>query len=214
MSAATSARLALQGRHVRLEPLTLDHLDALSEIATGDRSTFDYTPIPIDRASLTTYLEKAGEARREGRQVPFATRRLADDRVVGSTRFYDLETWDWSSSLPGDEAGRSGPGPDVANIGYTWLAPEAQRSPVNSEAKLLMLGHAFEVWHTRVVRIQTDARNERSRRAIERLGCRLDGIIRADRPAADGGVRDTALYSMLAEEWPAARRRLVARLGG
>jgi len=77
-----------------------------------------------------------------------------------------------------------------------------------------MLTHAFEVWGVRVVRIQTDARNQRSRRAIERLGHRLDGVIRAERPAADGGVRDTALYSMLAVEWPAARTRLVERLAG
>jgi len=204
--------LSLRGRHIVLEPLSGDHLEELLGAATADRSTFAYTPVPADRASMAAYIAKGVAARQAGRQVPFVTRRLDDDRVVGATRFYDLETWDWSSSLPGAEAGRSGPGPDVANIGYTWLVPGAQRSPVNSEAKLLMLGHAFEVWGVRVVRIQTDARNERSRRAIERLGHRLDGIIRAERPAADGGVRDTARYSMLAVEWPAARARLLARL--
>ena len=204
--------LTLRGRHVALEPLTIDHLDVLLEAATTDRTTFAYTPVPTDRASMDAYLRKGLAAREAGRQVPFVTRRLADDRVVGSTRFYDLETWDWSSSRPGPEAGRSGPGPDVANIGYTWLVPGAQRSPVNTEAKLLMLTHAFEIWGVRVVRIQTDARNQRSRRAIERLGHRLDGVIRAERPAADGGVRDTALYSMVAAEWPAARARLVERL--
>jgi RimJ/RimL family protein N-acetyltransferase len=101
----------------------------------------------------------------------------------------------------------------VASIGYTWLEPSAQRSPVNTEAKLLMMTHAFEQWEARAVRIQTDARNLRSRRAIERLGCTLDGVIRADRPAADGGVRDTAVFSMLDREWPVHRQRLVDRLG-
>ncbi len=100
----------------------------------------------------------------------------------------------------------------MAGIGYTWLEPSVQRSPVNTEAKLLMMTHAFERWEVRVVRIQTDARNMRSRRAIERLGCSLDGVIRAERPAADGGVRDTAVYSMLDHEWPAHRLRLVDRL--
>ena len=100
----------------------------------------------------------------------------------------------------------------MAGIGYTWLQPSAQRSPINTEAKLVMLRHAFEHWGVRVVRIQTDARNRRSRRAIERLGCSLDGVLRAERPAADGGVRDTAVYSLLDREWPTCRSRLVERL--
>ncbi len=102
----------------------------------------------------------------------------------------------------------------MACIGYTWLDPSAQRTPINTEAKLLMMGYAFEEWEVRVVRIQTDARNARSRRAIERLGCALDGVVRAERPAADGGVRDTAVYSMLDREWPGHRQRLAERLQG
>lgn len=194
--------------------MATDHLDELVEAATSDRSTFAYTPVPADRAAMEAYVAKALDRRRTGVHLPFVTRRLDDGRVVGSTRFYDLETWDWSSSAPGPEDDRVRPGPDTAHIGYTWLVPGAQRTPVNTEAKLLMLGHAFEGWRSRVVRIQTDARNQRSRRAIERLGCRLDGILRADRPAVDGGVRDTAVYSMTADEWPVARNHLESRLSG
>ncbi len=202
----------LQGRHVRLEPMTLGHVDELATAAGGDRSTYLYTAVPPDPPAMAAYVEKALVASAAGRQVPFVTRRLADGRVVGATRFYDLETWDWSSSLPGPEAGRSGPGPDTVHIGHTWLVPDAQRSPVNTEAKLLMLTFAFEVWRVRVVRLQTDSRNDRSRRAIERLGCRLDAILRVDRPATDGSVRDSAVYSMVAAEWPAARVALRGRL--
>jgi N-acetyltransferase len=202
----------LQGRHVRLEPLTPGHLDELAAAADGDRSTFGYTWVPADPPAMAAYVDKALVASSEGRQVPFVTRRLADGRVVGATRFYDLERWDWSSSLPEVDARRPDTGPDVVSIGHTWLIPDAQRSPVNTEAKLLMLTQAFEVWRVRVVRLQTDARNRRSRRAIERLGCRLDGVIRVDRPATDGGVRDSAVYSMVAAEWPPAREALEERL--
>jgi len=137
---------------------------------------------------------------------------VAEQRIVGTTRFYDLATWNWAEHSPGTDATVRLGRPDVACIGYTWLDPSAQRTPVNTEAKPLMMGHAFGEWGVRVVRIQTDARNERSRRAIERLGCTLDGVIRAERPAADGGVRDSAVYSMLDREWPVHRQRLVERL--
>jgi N-acetyltransferase len=204
--------VTLEGRQVRLEPMSLDHIDDLLAAATEERSTFALTPIPSDRAAMVTYVEKALVARRQGRQVPFITRSLDADRVVGATRFYDLEYWDWSTSVPSQESARRGPGPDTAHIGYTWLVPSVQRSAINTEAKLLMLSHAFETWRVRVVRLQTDARNQRSRRAIERLGCRLDGIIRSDRPGADGAVRDTATFSMLADEWPPAKLKLSGRL--
>ena len=97
-------------------------------------------------------------------------------------------------------------------IGWTWLAPDAQRTAVNTEAKRLMLAHAFERWEVFRVSLKTDARNVRSRAAIERLGARLDGVMRAHSPAADRGARDAAYYSMLAAEWPDARARLDARL--
>jgi N-acetyltransferase len=201
----------LEGRQVRLEPMSPEHIDDLLAAATEDRSTFDLTPIPSDRAAMVDYVEKALVAGTQGRQVPFVTRCLDTDRVVGATRFYEIEYWDWSTSVPSPESARR-PGPDTAHIGYTWLVPSAQRSPINTETKLLMLTHAFETWRARAVRLQTDARNQRSRRAIERLGCRLDGIIRSDRPGADGAVRDTATFSMLADEWPQAKLELSRRL--
>jgi RimJ/RimL family protein N-acetyltransferase len=207
-----SATFSLEGRFVQLLPLGPEHVDGLLEIALDDRSTYTFTPVPWDRASMTAYVDRAVAKREAGEHVPFVTVSLDGRRIVGSTRFYDLTPWDWSWLYPGSETnGRRTP--DVASIGYTWLHPSAQRTRINTEAKLLMMTHAFEVWGARALRIQTDARNARSRAAIERLGLLLDGILRADRPGADGSVRDTALYSMLADEWPAHRRRLVERLG-
>jgi RimJ/RimL family protein N-acetyltransferase len=102
--------------------------------------------------------------------------------------------------------------PDVVEIGWTWLTAEAQRSGVNTDAKLAMLTHAFEVWRVLRVSLMTDSRNARSRGAIERLGARLDGVLRAARVANDGAVRDTAAYSILAAEWPGVKAGLAARL--
>lgn len=204
----------LAGRFVRLEPLSPAHVDGLLAAATEERSTYGYTRVPHDRADFEQYVAKALANRSAGTQVPFATVQVGPGgggRVVGSTRYYEIETWDWTPTA-GNRTGYQPDGPDTAHIGHTWLAPSAQRSPVNTEAKLLMLTYAFEVWGGRVIRLQTDVRNERSRRAIERLGCQLEGVLRSERPATDGGVRDTVVYSMLASEWPAHRERLAARL--
>jgi N-acetyltransferase len=216
----------LEGRYVRLIPLGPEHIDGLLEAAGGDRSTFAFTPVPWDRPSMAAYVERAMAKRDSGDHYPFATWSVDAGHIVGSTRFYDLAVWDWSTTQHprsgarpvDDRPGRSGASPgdhrDVASIGYTWLHPSAQRTPVNSEAKLMMLDHAFDRWGTRAVRIQTDARNARSRAAIARLGFELDGILRADKPGADGTVRDSAVFSMLADEWPHHRNRLVTRLNG
>ncbi len=202
----------LVGDRVRLEPMRLEHVEGLLAAANEDRSTFRFTWVPSDTTAMTAYVE-AGIARRDaGEQVPFVTWSRRDERIVGSTRFYDLTPWDWSFLPAGSETDRRGDRPDLACIGYTWLAPSVQRSAINTEAKVLMLSHAFDHWGVRAVRLLTDARNERSRAAIARLGCALDGVLRADRPAADGTVRDSAVFSMLASEWPAAKARLVARL--
>ncbi len=207
-------RITLEGRFVRLLPMGPEHIEDLLAAAQGDRSTFGFTPIPGDRPGMTAYVEKALAKREAGLHQPFVTWSVAEQRIVGSTRFYDLATWNWAAHSPGTDASVRRGRPDVACIGYTWLQPSAQRTPVNSEAKLLMMGYAFDHWEVRVVRIQTDARNQRSRRAIERLGCTLDGVIRSERPAADGGVRDSAVYSMLDREWPVHRQRLIERLQG
>lgn len=102
--------------------------------------------------------------------------------------------------------------PSVAEIGSTWFASSAQRTAANTETKILMLDHAFDVWRCYRVSFQTDARNERSRAAIERIGATFEGVRRAHKQAADGGIRDTAYFSILRAEWPAARNRLTDRL--
>jgi RimJ/RimL family protein N-acetyltransferase len=203
----------LEGSHVRLEPLAHHHVDDLLEAAGGDRASFAYTLVPGDRPTMVAYVERALARAEAGDQIPFATRSLDHGRVVGSTRYYDMERWDWSAVEPG-AAPAAGSGEfDLVGIGHTWLGPSAQRTPVNTEAKLLMLDHAFFRWGVRAVRLQTDARNVRSRAAITRLGCTHEGVLRSDRPAPDGTVRDSAMFSMLAAEWPDARRRLIERLG-
>jgi N-acetyltransferase len=207
-----SEPLTLEGTHVRLEPLSTDHIDGLLDAATGDRSSFGYTLVPSDRAAMASYVDAALADAAGGDQIPFATRSLALDRVVGSTRFYELDPWDWSVVTPGSVVSPPPGSRDRASIGHTWLDPLAQRTPVNTEAKLLMLGQAFDVWGVRAVRLQTDSRNERSRAAIARLGCSLDGVLRVDKPAYDGTVRHSAIFSMTADEWPPARRRLEARI--
>ena len=145
---------------------------------------------------------------------PWASDRVANGRVVGSTRYYEMERWDWSAIEPGAVPAAGGGRYDRVGIGHTWLGPAAQRTPINTEAKLLMLDHAFSRWGVRAVRLQTDARNARSRAAITRIGCTYEGVLRSDRPAPDGTVRDSAMFSMLAAEWPDARLRLEERLGG
>jgi RimJ/RimL family protein N-acetyltransferase len=211
--------VTLAGTSVHLLPLSLDHVDDLVAAATEDRSTYAYAPVPDGRDAMAAVVADALAARDRGEQVPFATWSVAEGRVVGSTRFLRIERWDWSRSA---RAGRSAVGdpplgqrtelPDRCDIGATWLAGSAQRTSVNTEAKLLMLAYAFEVWKVHAVGIQTDVRNVRSRRAIERLDFRLDGVLRVEQPAVDGSLRDTARYSMTAAEWPGARERLRARL--
>ncbi|HEX3566928.1 MAG TPA: GNAT family protein [Acidimicrobiales bacterium] len=204
--------LHLEGRFVRLSPLGLEHVDPLLAAASEDRSTYGLTWVPADRPTTVAYVAKAVAASEAGRQLSLATWSIAADKIVGATRFSDIEPWDWwLCGEEGERRQRHGR-PDVVEIGATWLAASAQRTPVNTEAKLLMLTHAFETWEVHAVRFCTDRRNDRSRRAIERLGCALDGIVRADRPGPDGTIRDSAYFSLLAEEWPAAKRRLSDRL--
>jgi RimJ/RimL family protein N-acetyltransferase len=201
--------VVLQGRHVRLEPLGPEHVDGLAAAAAGPRATYAYTLVPAGRAAMETYVAAALADQRAGRALPFATVDRAAGRIVGSTRFGNIEFWPW----PPDSPHQRGPErPDVVEIGWTWLAAHAQRTPVNTEAKLLMLTHAFERWRVHRVSLMTDARNERSQAAILRLGARFDGVLRAQRMAVDGEIRDTAAYSILEAEWPAVRQRLHERL--
>jgi RimJ/RimL family protein N-acetyltransferase len=203
----------LEGTYVRLEPLTVAHVPALVEAASEDRSTYQWAYVPDGFEHMSEYVRDALDHMAGGDQMAFTTVRRGQgdgtpDRVVGSTRFCSVSYWQWP---PGAVHQRHGV-PDVVDIGYTFLAASAQRSPVNTEAKLLMMAHAFEEWQVHRVALQTDVRNKRSWEAIERIGGQLDGILRGDRPGADDSVRTSARFSIVAEEWPAMKARLTERL--
>ncbi|MCU1486333.1 MAG: N-acetyltransferase [Actinomycetia bacterium] len=197
--AAVIEPVTLEGRVVRLEPLDRSHIDGLATAAAEDRSTYAYTSVPAGRDGAVTYVTEALAEQAAGNQLPFAVRSLATGSLVGSTRFLDIGCWD-------------GPTPTVAEIGHTWYAAAAQRTAVNTEAKLLLLTHAFETWGAIRVSLKTDARNARSRAAIERIGGRFEGVRRAHMKAAGGGIRDTAYFSITADEWPDVRAGLERRL--
>ncbi len=203
----------LEGVHVRLEPLSESHIPALVEAAAEDRSHYQWAYVPDGAEHMTAYVRDALAKVASGAHVAFATLRRGPDtpggdHVVGATRFCEVSCWQWP---PGASHQRHGV-PDVVDIGFTWLAGSAQRTPLNTEAKLLMMSHAFEVWQVHRVALQTDVRNERSWAAIERIGGRLDGILRADRPGSDDTVRTSARFSIVTAEWPDVKARLTARL--
>jgi RimJ/RimL family protein N-acetyltransferase len=156
---------------------------------------------------MTKWVHVALAGRDAGRELPFATYSCAHERIVGSTRFYELERWGSRAEIP-----QPGQRPDACLIGYTWLGAAAQRTACNTEAKLLMLCHAFETWRVHRVAFRIDARNDRSRLAVERLGAKFEGVRRAERLGADGMVRDSAFYSIVAAEWPAVKEVLISRL--
>jgi RimJ/RimL family protein N-acetyltransferase len=187
--------VTLAGRFVRLEPLTRRHLDALAEIAF-EPSLWDWTsPRVTDRDSLAAYVDEALAAGQSGTAIPFATVSLAGNRVVGSTRFLNIVARD-----------------SRVEIGATWVAVPFQRSPVNTEAKYLMLRHAFETLGAVRVELKTHARNDKSRAAIERIGAQFEGIHRKHMLQPDGTRRDSAWYSIVDDEWPEVKARLEARL--
>jgi N-acetyltransferase len=204
----------LSGRFVRLEPLSQDHVSGLVEAAAEDRANFQYSSVPNGEADFIVYVRQNLELAETGRQLTFAVRRLVDDRIVGSTRFMDLEVFCWPPRwTPGDFHGPAPTDeapPSVAEIGATWYSASAQRTVVNTECKLLLLTYAFEAWGVLRVTLKTDARNERSRAAIGRIGGVFEGIRRVHTPAVDGGTRDTAYFSIVKDEWPPIKERLTA----
>lgn len=184
---------SLSGHGVRLEPLQREHVAALQDaVDDGDIGAIDYVNVP-GRDGIPAWVDHALAMRDAGRELPFAI--VAGDRVVGSTRFYDIDL-----SVP------------TLAIGYTFHAASVWRSHVNTANKRLMLGHAFDALGAQSVYFHTSHRNLRSRAAIERLGATLDGVLRAHRRHKDGSLRDTWTYSITAPEWPAIRARLDARL--
>ncbi|MGA3071273.1 MAG: GNAT family N-acetyltransferase [Terracidiphilus sp.] len=196
--------LRLSGSHVCLEPLDRSHADGLAAAAAADPSLYRWTIVPQGMAEAASYIEAALAARDAGSAVPFAILRLEDGAVIGSTRFFNLEWWPW----PAGHARHGRRDPDACEIGYSWLTRPAIRTAANTEAKRLLLTHAFESWKVLRVCLHTDVRNLRSRAAIERIGGQFEGILRAHRMGADYAPRDSARFSIIAGEWPELERRL------
>ena len=198
----------LAGSYVRLEPLAHTHIPGLVAAAREDPSLYRWSTIPQGVMEMAQYVDTALGWREAGSALPFATVRVEDDTVVGSTRFFLLERWAWPAGHP--HARRNGF--DGCEIGYTWLSASATRTAANTEAKLLMLSHAFEAWGVQRVCFHTDVRNERSRAALERIGAQFEGVLRAHRLSSDLAPRDSARYSIVAAGWPQVKERLQVRL--
>jgi RimJ/RimL family protein N-acetyltransferase len=195
--------ITLTGRHVQLEPLQIAHVDALVVAANVDRDTYGYTDVPGERAAMHEYVEHLLDDHANARVLPFAQRRLDTGELAGCTRFLEPRWW------------RGRHDPDEIEIGGTWLASTAQRTPVNTEAKYLLLLHAFERWDVWRVAICTDEDNARSRTAIERIGARFEGVLRNHRLRYNTGApepRNTAVYSITDADWPEVKRSLERRL--
>ena len=204
----------LVGGHLRLEPLSVAHAEGLALASDGDRRTFGWTRVPEGLEDTIDYVRTALRAASTGMQASFAVITTSDDRVVGTSRFLNMERWTDRPSSGSDDGSDA---PDTVEIGSTWYAPEAQGTFVNPETKLLMLRHAFEVWNVQRVQLRTDARNERSRAAIARLGASFEGVLRRAHPGSgDEGrhssTRDTAVYSIVPDEWPGVEAGLLRRI--
>jgi RimJ/RimL family protein N-acetyltransferase len=187
--------VVLEGEHVRLEPLSLDHLDDLARVAFDEEIWRWTSERAMSPGELRAYVERALAAARTGSVLPFATVSRAAGRAIGSTRFATFE-----------------PANRRLEIGWTWIGREWQRTVVNTEAKFLMLAHAFEELGCVRVELRTDTLNERSRAAILRIGATEEGVLRKHAITSTGRVRDDVYYSILDDEWPGVKDRLRARL--
>lgn len=187
--------VVLKGRHITLEPMSRDHLDGLSEVGL-ESSIWEFTVDRIsDRPGMAGFVESALGDQANGTALPFVTKLADSDKIVGATRFGNI-----------DRANRK------AEIGWTWLAPEWQRCGANTEAKLLMLTHAFEVWKCIRVEFKTDALNLRSRNAILRLGAIEEGTLRQHMITSTGRFRDSVYFSILDTEWGRVKLGLIGKL--
>jgi len=191
--------LTLQGSVVRLEPVRQEHAELFWKVAQDDLDdVFRWIPYPMKtREDFQRLIDKAFAEQGRGESVVFATVERSSDRVIGSTRFMNI-----------DRVNRR------VEIGSTWIAPAWQRTGVNIEAKYLMLRHAFEVWKCMRVELKTDALNQKSRNAILRIGAKEEGTLRRHLLTSSGRVRDTVYFSILDNEWPEVKARLEARLAG
>jgi len=194
----------LQGRSVRLEPPEFRHVEGLVAASRVDPSLYQWSPIPPGEIEATKYIETALAWKAAGTAVPFVMIRQEDGVVIGSTRFWNIEYWSWPQGHPLNDRIT----PDACEIGYTWLTRSAIRTAANTDSKLLMLTHAFEVWQVLRVCFHTDVRNERSRAALASIGGQFEGILRSHRMAVDFVPRDSARFSIVASEWPAVKQKL------
>ena len=188
---------SLEGKYVRLEPLRPEHAPMLWEIAKADLSDlFQWIPYKLESLEdFQAFNRQVLDEQARGVSVPFATFERRSNQIVGTTRYMNM-----------DLANRK------VEIGSTWIAPRWQRTTVNTEAKYLMLRHAFEVWNCLRVELKTDALNQRSRRAILRLGAKEEGTLRKHMLAYDGRQRDSVYFSILDSEWPEVKTRLESNL--
>jgi N-acetyltransferase len=187
--------VVLEGEFVRLAPMTLEHLDALCEIGLAEE-IWRWSPEQIvSREAMKRYVETALDEQKRGVSLPFVTIDKAQNKIVGSTRFGNIAAKDRR-----------------VEIGWTWINPAWQRTFVNTEAKLLMLRHAFETWKVNRVELKTDALNEKSRNAILRLGAREEGVLRRHIVCQNGRLRDTVYYGIIEPEWRAVRENLEVKL--
>lgn len=197
----------LEGSRVRLEPLERLHAEGLSRAGQEDRSSYAYTWVP-GPGEVEGYIDVQLARAADGRLAPYVQVDRASGRIVGATAYWEPRSWTGEDTLSAIE------------VGFTWLAASAQGTGVNTEAKYLLFRHAFEVWGVSRVDLKTDARNSRSRAAIESVGARFEGVLRnwsrSWVPGEEGWLRDSAIFSITAEEWPQVRERLeqrIARLG-
>ena len=185
----------LEGTHVRLEPLTLEHLDALCEVGL-DEELWRWIPIQVrTREEMRAYIQLALELQAAGSALPFATIERSTGRAVGRTRYMNI-----------DRPNRH------VEIGATWIGRPWQRTAINTEAKYLMLRHAFERLGCLRVELKTDVLNEKSRNAILRIGAKQEGIFRNHVVCASGRVRDSVWFSVIDREWPQVKAALDAKL--
>jgi RimJ/RimL family protein N-acetyltransferase len=189
--------VTLEGRHIRLEPLTLNHHDALCEIGLDDE-LWRWIPTPVkSREDMLDYIRLALQWQSDGTALPFATIEQSRGRAVGSTRYMNI-----------DKPNRH------VEIGATWIGRPWQRTAVNTEAKYLMLHHAFETLGCFRVELKTDVLNQQSRNAILRIGASQEGIFRKHVLCADGRLRDSVYFSIIDSEWPGVKARLEEKLNG
>lgn len=203
--------VSLRGDAICLVPLTIQHVGPLAKAAAVDRSTYGFTWVPDGEDQARAYVERALADEARGVSQPFAVVLRAGDRVVGSTRYMDIDYWD-TDPLGGVAVRPPDAKPRALEIGATWYAGDVQRTAVNTEAKWLLLTHAFDDWGVERVTFKTDARNERSRAAILRIGASFEGLRRAHHLGVDGAIRDSAYYSIVRSKWPDVRARLAERL--